>query len=146
MKHIKTFNLFESIDVPKETGKGCIVLFKGKTLPNENNKLYAIFIDGIGFQNRLKKLDEPGELARMVYLDLKNYSYRIMKSETGELKAVKMLFNPQAIQTELKLNKPQTVLNNNKTPLHWLSLKYSNLNSLLTNMKNQILDLKNIEW
>ncbi len=146
MKHVKSFEIFESITIPKEAGKGSLVLFKGKTLPNENSKLYAIFIEGTGFQNRLKKLNEPGQLARMVYLDLKNYSYRIMKNETGELKAVKMLFNPQAIQTELKLNKHQTVLNNNKTPLHWETLKYTNINSLLTNLNSQILDLKNIEW
>mgnify|MGYP000470499401 FL=1 len=80
---------------------------------------------------------------------LDNNVFRIV-IENGQLRAMKMDFRFAAsLSRTIKFNGRQShavTLNNNKTPLHWETLKYNNFPQLFKNAGTEIMGLPNIKW
>lgn len=126
---------------------GGILLVKGKPLEDGTQGLYAFHIINLNEFGRTKVDNTPGKAAKMAVLD--NNVFRIV-IENGQLRAMKMDFRFAAsLSRTIKFNGRQShavTLNNNKTPLHWETLKYNNFPQLFKNAGTEIMGLPNIKW
>lgn len=103
-------------------GKGSVILIKGK--PEEGRRrLYITTVDGFSEFR-------PG--VKMIFLN-QNF-HRVIMEETG-LTAVPVAYrNELALKSQLNLKSPgriSLVLNNDKTPLHWITTKHLHFMSAL---------------
>lgn len=118
----KYIKLFEDQVNESTMGRGSIVLIKGKPEKGKR-KLFATHI--VGFAEL-----KPGA----VMLFLADDFYRI-REDAGKLKAVKISYRSEdSLKSVLNLKTPgkiSVVRNNNKTPLHWKTLKHTSLTSAL---------------
>lgn len=125
---------------------GGIVLVKGKPLPDNTHPLYAFHIVDLKELGRTKVDNTPGKSAKMVILD--NNLFRIVVQD-GQLRALKVDFRQAAsLSRTLNFNGRQShavTLNNNKTPLHWETLKYNNFPQLFKSVGMEIMNLPNIK-
>lgn len=125
---------------------GGIVLIKGKEQDGLQN-LYACHIISLMQLDRKKKDDTPGKPARMVVLD--SNVFRIVNID-GQLKALKVDFkNFASLSRTFMFNGRQShavTLNNNKTPIHWETLKYNNFPELFSKAGNEIINIPGIKW
>lgn len=115
--------------------QGGILLIKGADSPDGKQNLFATPISGLVELNRNKKDSTPGKSARMALLggDL----YRLA-NDGDRVKAFKTAWrNEGTLAKILKFNgqRYSVVLNNNKTPYHWESLKFNNIPQMLNGMQ-----------
>ena len=126
----KYVKLFEEKISESSMGRGSIILIKGKPEKGKR-KLFATHI--IGFAEV-----KPGA----VMLFLSDDFYRI-KEEDGKLRAVKISYRSEdSLKSVLNLKTPgkiSVVRNNNKTPLHWKTLKHTNISSALRDVEGDLL-------
>lgn len=126
----KYIKLFEDQVNESTMGRGSIVLIKGKPEKGKR-KLFATHI--VGFAEL-----KPGA----VMLFLADDFYRI-REDDGKLKAVKINYrNEDSLKSVLNLKTPgkiSVVRNNNKTPLHWKTLKYTSLTSALKEVERDLI-------
>lgn len=126
-KHIKKFSdkLYENI------GKGSVLLIKGR--PTENGRrLYVTMINGY---SEIK----PGvimtflgdQIYRVVRRDGKYYGVKVDYQGEDGLKGVLNLKN---------VGRPSIVLNHNKTPYHWMTLKHLDIGSALRELGDRLYD------
>ena len=126
-KHIKSYStiLTESIQ------RGSIVLVKGKPKGGKC-KLYATHV--------LSSVTTP-QGAVMLYLA--DEFHRIKEVE-GELRATKVGYrSEEELKASLNLKSPgkiSVVKNNNKTPLHWKTLKHTTLYQALREIKDDLIE------
>ena len=103
-------------------GKGSVILIKGKP-EGGRRRLYITAVDGFSEFR-------PG--VKMIFLN-QNF-HRVVMGENG-LTAVPVAYrNEPALKSQLNLKSPgriSVVLNNNKTPLHWITTKHLNFVSAL---------------
>ena len=126
----KYVKLFEEKISESSMGRGSIVLIKGKP-ERGKRKLFATHI--IGFAEL-----KPGA----VMLFLSDDFYRI-KEEDGKLRAVKISYRSEdSLKSVLNLKTPgkiSVVRNNNKTPLHWKTIKHTSISSALKDVEGDLL-------
>lgn len=126
----KYIKLFEDQVNESAMGRGSIVLIKGKPEKGKR-KLFATHI--VGFAEL-----KPGA----VMLFLADDFYRI-REDDGKLKAVKISYrNEDSLKSVLNLKTPgkiSVVRNNNKTPLHWKTLKHTSLTSALKEVEQDLI-------
>lgn len=124
-KHVKSYAQV----VNESIGRGSIVLIKGKA-DGEKKKLYATHITGSA------ALPNKGMM-----LFLSDDFYRI-KEEDGRLKAVKIGYRSEDdLKSALNLKSPGKISiarNNNKTPLHWKTLKHTSIQSALKEIESDL--------
>lgn len=127
----KYIKLFEDQVSESTIGRGSIVLIKGKPEKGKR-KLFATHI--VGFAEL-----KPGA----VMLFLSDDFYRI-REDDGKLKAVKIsYYNEDSLKRVLNLKTPgkiSVVRNNNKTPLHWKTLKHTSLTSALKEVERDLIE------
>jgi hypothetical protein len=125
-KHIKSYStlLTESIQ------RGAIVLVKGKPKGGKC-KLYATHV--------LSSVTTP-QGAVMLYL---SDDFHRIKEVEGELRATKVGYRSEdELKASLNLKSPgkiSVVRNNNKTPLHWKTLKHTTLYQAIRDIKDDLI-------
>ena len=125
MKHIIPYQA----KITESHGRGSVLLIKGKEERGQR-KLFATTILG---SSEFK----PGV---MMYF-LPNDFYRIVE-EGGVFKARKVNYNSEAsLKAVLNIKSPDRISivgNNNKTPLHWKTLKHSHIMSAIKEVESDI--------
>lgn len=126
---------------------GGILLIKGKPFPDNTQPLYAVHIVDLKELPRKKVDNTDGKSAKMAILDSNLFRIIIDK---GMLKTVKVDFKTLgSLSKTMNFNGRQihaVVLNNNKTPLWWLSLQTNNFSTLFQKYINDILKIPNIKY
>ena len=111
-------------------GKGSVILIKGKPEKGKR-RLYITTIDGF-------TEFRPG--VKMVFLNPD--FHRVVMGEQG-LRATPVAYrNEPALKSQLNLKSPgriSVVLNNNKTPLHWITTKYLSFTKALNAVQSILL-------
>lgn len=128
--------LNEMMDGYQENG---IVLIKGNELPSGKFRLYGAHIKKVLSYQRMKMDGEEGQAAKMVLLHddlfrIKVVDHKLVTGKTMEK------FN----RTGMKSKK--IVLNNNKTPKHWLTTKYKYFPNLFKELVDELRNMSDIEW
>lgn len=124
--------------------QGGVLLIKGAKLEDGTQRLYITTINNRLGLDRFKKDMSKGQAAKMAVLG--NQVYRLSIVD-GKLKAQGVAWSSEQKQLEyLGLNRFSVGINNNKTPLHWETLKYNNIAQALHHISGQILNLPNIKW
>jgi hypothetical protein len=125
---------------------GGILLIKGKDFEDGTQPLYAVHIVNLMQVDRKKKDETEGAPAKMAILgdDL----YRVIL-DNGRLRAAKVDWkNLGSLSRTLKFNGRQShaiTLNNNKTPLHWETLKYNYFPKMFMEVGSEIMNIPNIK-
>jgi hypothetical protein len=126
--------------------QGGIILIKGEKLEDGTQKLFATHIDNLNQHGRTKVDNTPGQAAKMVTLT--GELYRLVLEE-GKLKTYRVDWsNEKSLTKTLKFygQRYHVVLNNNKTPLHWETLKYRYMPDVVNHLGFTILETPNIKW
>lgn len=118
MKHLMTFSeLNESI------GRGSVLLIKGRER-EDGRPLYVTTVDGWAeIKPGVKMVFISDRVYRVIYREGKGFS-GVPVSYYDEA-GLKGIFNMR------NQGKPSIVLNHNKTPFHWITLKYSDIGTAL---------------
>lgn len=124
--------------------KGGVLFIKGAELDNGEQRLFVTTINNLLNLDRKKVDDSKGEPAEMALLG--NQVYRVT-IKNDKLTAVGVDWKSQQILLKsLGLKRNGVVLNDNKTPQHWKSLTYTNINKALSSMNFELLNIPNIRW
>lgn len=130
---------------------GGILLIKGAKDNEGNQRLYATHIKKILNLNRSRKDDSSGVAARMAILSDIFYLIKEIPDPNIEgntiLKGFKMDYKTNVSLSKVLKMKGQSasiVLNNNKTPLWWDSLRFNNVMVMLNKIGNDIRQIPNI--
>jgi hypothetical protein len=126
MKHvIKRY----SSQLNESIGKGSIVLIKGKPDSDGKRNLYVTSITGYA---EIK----PGAI--MVFLG--DQIYRVKHNGPKQFSGIKVDFRSEfGLKQALNMRQngvPSVVLNNNKTPFHWITLKHIDIGTALKEVEN----------
>lgn len=140
----KSYDTFMTINENNIFNQDGILLIKGSS--NNGKRLYATSVKNIILLNRFKSDNSSGEPAKMAILN--DNFYRI-KMDGFDFKVVKVSWNGEDGLKKMLNFKNQTksiVLNNNKTPLHWETLKFKNIGQMIARIGDQIKQIKDIDW
>lgn len=123
---------------------GGVILIKGTQLENGTQRLYVTATKNILGLDRKKVDNTDGKAAKMAVLGNQVYRLSIVN---GKLKAQGVAWSSEPNMLKaLGLNNRDVVLNDNKTPLHWETLKHNDIAMAVNANSNQILNLPNIRW
>lgn len=126
-KHIKPF--LEKIN--ESIGRGSVVLIKGRPTPN-GRRLYATTITGHAeIKPGLTMVFLGDQIYQVLYREGKFLGAKVDYVGEDGLKGVLNLKNPGA---------PSLVLNHNKTPYHWMTLKHLDIGSALRELGERLFD------
>jgi hypothetical protein len=126
-KHIKKYSerLYENI------GRGSVVLIKGRPTPN-GRRLYATTITGYAeIKPGLAMVFLGDQIYQVLYKEEKFFGAKVDYVGEDGLKGVLNLKNPGS---------PSLVLNHNKTPYHWMTLKHLDIGSALRELGHRLFD------
>ncbi len=131
---------------------GGILLIKGKKLEDNTQRLYATHIKKIIELPRNRKDDTKGVAARMALLSDVFYVIKQIPDPNVEgniiLKGFKMDYRSDVhISKQLKMTNQSAsiVLNNNKTPIWWESLRFNSMGAMLNRLSNDIRQIPDIK-
>jgi len=130
MKYIKPLHEAEKIKIPGSIGYGSVILIKGRPM-TEGRHLYVTTIKGYAeIKPGLKMVFISDVVYRVKYKEDGNwYGERIdYRGEEG----LKGVFNMK------NQGKPSLVLNNNKTPFHWETLKQTDIGTALRSLGSRL--------
>jgi len=117
-KHVLTFSQI----INESIGFGSVLLIKGKA-SNNGRYLYATTVKGsIEIKPGLKMVFIGDEIYRVINKEGKFFGRKISYGSEDGLKGIFNMRNP---------GKPSIVLNHNKTPFHWITLKFNDIGSAL---------------
>jgi len=129
---------------PQATPNG-ILLIKGQKQPDGTQRLYATLTKNIRPMDRTKKDDSLAQSAMMVNFG-NNPVFRVSITN-GRLTANKVAWQSQdSMLAILGLSNPTLSLNDNKTPMHWETLKFDNLAKCFNTLQSSIAGIPNIKW
>lgn len=124
--------------------RGGVILIKGRPLEDGTQRLYVTTVKTLLNLNRRKMDATDGKPAQMAILN--NKLYRISTLD-GRLRVNGVDWPSSESQLKaLGVPNRNLTLNNNKTPLHWESLKYSDIATCLNKISSQVLRTPNIRW
>ncbi len=124
--------------------KGGVLLIKGAELEDGSQRLYVTITNNVMKLDRTKKNDDKGQPASMAVLGNQIYKLTVVN---GKLKAQGVTWNTEGSQLKsLGISRRDVVLNNNKTPLHWQTLRFDDISKALNTISNQIFNIPNIKW
>jgi hypothetical protein len=124
--HVKSFSnrVYENI------GRGSVIFIKGRPTDG-GRKLYATTIDGwTEVRPGLKMVFLGNQIYQVVMKSGKFFGRKISYSGEDGLKGVLNLKNP---------GRPTLVLNHNKTPFHWITLKHLDIGSAIREVGNRLI-------
>jgi predicted nucleotidyltransferase len=121
-----------------------VVLIKGPKLPNGKHNLFITQTKTINLLDRYKKDNSKGQPSKMVTFG--NNQVFKLQLMNDKLKPLSVAWNSKdSMLKNMGLTKTSLTLNSNtKTPLHWETLRYNNINQALTNLKDQIIALNDV--
>lgn len=135
------YKLMESY---QQAGLGSILLINAIDLEDGTHRLYANYIKKVLSYDRYKKDDTKGQAAKMVLLG--DDFFRIVR-ENGQFKTQKVgESKPGALLKALGLQSNRVVLNDQKTPKHWETLKYTYMPKMLKELESLLLSLPDVRW
>jgi len=124
--------------------QGGVILIKGAKLEDGTQKLYVTTISNRLGLDRTKVDNTEGKKATMAVLGNQIYKLSVVD---GKLKAQGVAWNSHwSMLKALGLSGNSVAVNNNKTPLHWETLKFNNIAKAVSDNNEQILRLPNIKW
>lgn len=126
----------EMMDGYQENG---IILLNGPTLEDGSHRLYGAQLKKVLSYDRKKNDGEAGQSAKMVLLydDTFRIEYR-----DGKFSAIKTSNGNKAAGILTR----RIVLNNQKTPMHWMTTKHRYFGDMFNSLSNNLLDLQNVKW
>ena len=127
--------------------KGNVVFIRGEKLEDNTHRLYVTTMKDALKLDRKKVDNSEGEPATMAVFG-NNQVYRVGYID-GNFKAIKVAWpDMSTMLKKLALSKPSVVLNDEtgKTPIHWLSRNYNNVQTAVNALKPVLLALPNIRW
>ena len=129
-KYIKSIS--EALNIEHVIGRGSVLLIKGKPTP-EGRKLYVTTITGwTEFMPGSKMVFIGDVIYRVIHKGGDKFSGRkVSISNEDGLKGVLNMKNP---------GRPSLVLNHNKTPFHWTTLKHTDIGSALRSIGGRLFD------
>ena len=134
----------ENLTEANQYHKHGILLIKGSPLEDNTQRLYVTTTNNVMELKRAKKNDSEGQPAKMAILGNQIYKLTV---QDGKLKAQGVAWPNEGSQLKsLGLARRDVVLNDKKTPLHWETLKFDNINQALNSISNQIFGIPNIKW
>ncbi len=124
--------------------QGGVILIKGAKLEDGTQKLYITTVSNRLGLDRTKVDNTKGKRATMAVLGNQIYKLSIVD---GKLKAQGVAWNSVwSMFKILGISGNSVAVNNNKTPLHWETLKYNNIAKAVSDNSQQILAIPNIKW
>ena len=124
--------------------RGGVLLIKGAPLEDGSQRLYVTTINNRMGLDRFKADTSNGKPVTMAVLG--NQVYRLSIVD-GRLKAQGVAWSSEQKQLQyLGLKNFSVGVNDNKTPLHWETLKFNNIAQAINTVGGQILNLPNIKW
>ena len=134
----------ELAETSNQFNVGGVLLIKGAPLEDGTQRLYVTTTRNKLHLDRQKVDNTAGKPANMAVLGNQVYRLNIVD---GQLKAQGVAWTSEgSMLKHLALTRRDVVLNNNKTPLHWETLKYDNIPMAINAVRNQILSIPNIRW
>lgn len=148
MINIKSFELFESASSAKKMKPNSLLLVTGKKDAHGLSRLFA-FPTKYTFAIDPKKDDgHMVTLGDMCFI-INNNNGMLSKQQMSMVKR-NIFMDNLGFNASQNLNGPNfcVALNSdtNKTPLHWLSGQYSDVDKMLRELTHEILKLPNIKW
>jgi hypothetical protein len=122
----------EALNISPSIGRGSVLLIKGKPTP-DGRRLYVTTIKGwVEIKPGIKMVFVGDTIYRVIHKGGNKFSGRKV-SISGEdgLKGVLNMKNP---------GKPSLVLNHNKTPFHWITLKHTDIGTALRSIGSKLFD------
>lgn len=117
-KHILTFSQI----INESIGVGSVLLIKGKQ-SSDGRYLYATTIKGsVEIKPGIKMVFIGDEIYRVINKEGRFFGRKISYGSEEGLKGIFNMKNP---------GRPSIVLNHNKTPFHWITLKFTDIGSAL---------------
>ena len=117
-KHVLTFSQI----INESIGVGSVLLIKGKP-SSDGRYLYATTIKGsIEIKPGIKMVFIGDEIYRVINKEGRFFGRKISYGSEEGLKGIFNMKNP---------GRPSIVLNHNKTPFHWITLKFNDIGSAL---------------
>jgi len=134
------------INEEKLTKNGTLLIL-GNKLEDGSRRLYISYVKYTANYNRNKvNTTDAGKPVNMVNINPNTTIYRI-KIEDGKIKLAGVDFKDNAAkELSLGIKTNNVGLNNEKTPLHWESLKYNDVAKTVFNLKSQIANIQNVRW
>lgn len=136
--------------INESIGSGSLILMSGAEQADGSRRLYAVPIKKLSSYDRKKTDNTEAQAAKMATLG--NDFYRLSIKD-GHLIANKVSFsNKSTMFDTLGLDKsagqPNVVLNadTGKTPLHWIALKFNNVNKMIREFGTSIMSIPGIRW
>ena len=124
--------------------KNGILLIKGAPLEDGSQRLYITATNEIIPLKRLKTDNTEGQPAQMAVLGNQVFKLSIID---GKLKPQGVAWNSEGSQLKaLGLKRRDVVLNNQKTPLHWKTLTFDNINTAINALSQDILSIPSSKW
>lgn len=129
-------NISEMMDGYQENG---IVLLNGPTLEDGSHRLYGAQLKKVLSYDRKKMDGEAGQSAKMVLLH--DDTFRI-EFKDGKFSALKTSNG----NTAAGISSRRIVLNNNKTPKHWVTTKYRSFPMLFKDFSQELGNMPDVKW
>jgi len=134
-----------SINENETDMKGGVLFILGAELPDGTQRLYATTIKNVLYLNRKKTNNEPAATNKMAVFG-NNEVGRVGLAD-DKLKAFRVAWGDN--RTKLKklgVTKTSVSINENKTPFHWLSVKYNNIPQAVNALSGKLQGIPNIKW
>lgn len=130
MKHILYHKLDESI------GKGSVLLIKSKPI---NGEIFLFATQITGYVNIRPRVT-------MVFLG--DELFRVVHKGDSKFSGKRISYGHDAIRDVLNMKDNQTtpsiVLNNNKTPFHWVTLQHTDIGSALREVEQSLINMDSL--
>lgn len=134
----KLLSVDETLNETNKPEWSAVILIKGETLPHNRHHLYVTNAKNVITTNKLHHPSKVAILGNDIY-QLKMINGRIKPEPVNWKSHAKML-------SSMGLEKNSVVISNDKTPLHWLTLKSSNLNNTIDSIQNELRTLRDVIW
>lgn len=133
-----------SINESEDLKRGGILFIKGEKV-NGKEKLFATKINTLINVEKIKKDNAEGKPGKIVSFG-NNEVFMIVRMN-GELKPVKVDWKSKdTMLKKMSLKDTSVGLNHNKTPFHWISLKFDSMPDALNEIKTLLEQEKDIDF
>jgi len=144
--NVQMVNYFgKKLNETKELPMNAVIFILGEKLQDNTQRLFVTLAKNIIVLDRKKTDNELGQSAKMANFG-NNQVYRVGLVD-GKLKARGVAWGDNTTMlTKLGLSNNSVVLNNNKTPIHWASLKFNSIGKAINMLSSNLRNIPNVRW